>query len=66
MSTISAIGKYLDQPLLTAKINKNVPLALTVGSTAVIIKKIENAPKEKRKKSDSTPQLYLPQRLFLR
>lgn len=50
MSTISAIGKYLDQPLLTAKINKNVPLALTVGSTAVLIKEIENAPKEKKKK----------------
>ena len=32
MPQISAIGKYLDQPLLTAKLNKKVPVILGTGS----------------------------------
>ncbi len=51
MPQISAIGKYLDQPLLTAKLNKNIPAILTLGSAAVFCKEVHNAPKEKRKKT---------------
>lgn len=51
MPHISAIGKYLDQPLLTAKINKNIPAVLTIGSSAVFLKEINNAPENKRKKT---------------
>lgn len=36
MTPIGAIGKFLDQPILTAKINKYVPLTLACGSSAVI------------------------------
>lgn len=51
MTPISSIGKYLDQPLLTAKINKKVPLLLAIGSGAVLLNKIDNAPKNKKKKA---------------
>ena len=50
MPLIHAIGKYLDQPLLTAKINKNVPLVLGLGSGAVFFESVQNTPKPERKK----------------
>lgn len=49
MPRISAIGKYLDQPLLTAKINKNVPAMLGAGSAIVFLNAMKDTPKEKRK-----------------
>ena len=51
MPQIKSIGKYLDQPLLTAKINKKVPLFLAIGSGAVLFNNINNAPKNKKKKA---------------
>ncbi len=51
MSPIKAIGKYLDQPLLTAKINKNVPAMLTLGAGAVFANTIKNSPQKERKKN---------------
>lgn len=51
MTTISAIGKYLDQPLLTAKLEKKVPTILTIASSAYVINQIKNTPPEDRKKT---------------
>ena len=51
MPQISAIGKYLDQPLLTAKINKNVPAMLTLGAGAVFTDIVKNSPRDERKKN---------------
>ena len=51
MSPINAIGKYLDQPLLTAKINKNVPAMLTIGAGTVFANTIKNSPQNERKKN---------------
>lgn len=50
MPRIYSIGKYLDQPILTAKINKNVPHMLALGSGAVLAKNIYNAPEGKKTK----------------
>lgn len=51
MSPIKAIGKYLDQPLLTAKINKNVPAVLGVGSAVIFADSMRKTPKDKRKEN---------------
>ena len=51
MPRISAIGKYLDQPLLTAKINKSVPAVLGVGSAAIFANSMMQTPKDERKKT---------------
>lgn len=51
MVKVSTIGKYLDQPLLTAKIHKQVPAALTVASTAFVLNEVKNTPQEDRKKT---------------
>ena len=51
MPRISAIGKYLDQPLLTAKINKNVPYMLTLGAAAIFTDTVKKSPKDERRKS---------------
>lgn len=51
MVRISSIGKFLDQPILTAKINKHMPEILSIGSAAFITKEAYNTPKESRKKS---------------
>ncbi len=50
MLKISSVGKYLDQPLLTAKIKKNIPTILTLGCSALVLDQIKNSPKEDRKK----------------
>ncbi len=49
MPLISAIGKYLDQPLLTAKINKNVPSMLAISSGMIFAHEIHKSPKDGRK-----------------
>ncbi len=48
MTPISAIGKYLDQPLLTAQINKHVPTILGVAGVGVLANQINNAPENKK------------------
>ncbi len=50
MSPISAIGKFLDQPILTAKLNKHIPLILTGGAATLVAKTVHDSPKETRKK----------------
>lgn len=50
MLKVSSIGKFLDQPLLTAKIKKNIPTVLTLGCSALVINQINNSAKEDRKK----------------
>lgn len=51
MPQIKSIGKYLDQPILTAKINKNIPTMLAIGSSAVLLKQVNDTPKENRVKT---------------
>ena len=52
MTHISAIGKYLDQPILTAKVNKYIPLALSIGAASILIKNIHSSPdKDKSKRA---------------
>ena len=50
MTPISAVGKFLDQPILTAKINKYVPFALAGAGSIVVEKTAKNVPKENRRK----------------
>ena len=50
MSKILAVGKYLDQPILTAKLNKRVPLILTGIAGGCLGKIIHDTPKEERQK----------------
>lgn len=64
MPHIKTIGKYLDQPLLTAKINKNVPAILTIGSGAVLLKETVSAPKEKRSKTGIKTAIILATTAF--
>jgi hypothetical protein len=51
MTPISAIGKYLDQPLLTAKIQKHVPTLLGIGGAGVLLNEINKAPENKKFKT---------------
>lgn len=51
MTPISAIGKYLDQPLLTAKLSKHVPTILGLGGTGVLVHEVNNSPKKKKFKT---------------
>ena len=51
MTPISAIGKYLDQPLLTAKIQKHVPALLSVGGAGVVAHEMYHAPEKKKLKT---------------
>lgn len=51
MTPISAIGKYLDQPLLTAKISKHIPTALAVGGAGVLVHEMDKAPENKKFKT---------------
>lgn len=50
MIKISSVGKFLDQPLLTAKFNKKVPQILTLGCSVYLINELKNTPQENRKK----------------
>ena len=51
MTPITAIGKYLDQPLLTAKISKHVPTLLGVGGAGVLAHEVHHAPENKKFKT---------------
>ncbi|MBQ8458512.1 hypothetical protein IJ541_00255 [bacterium] len=59
MTPIRAIGKYLDQPLLIAKINKNVPALLAIGSTGVLVNQVNEAPKKKKFKTGIKTSIIL-------
>lgn len=50
MVRIASVGKFLDQPLLTAKINKHMPEILALGSTAFIINDAYKSKAEEKKK----------------
>ena len=50
MAKISAIGKYLDQPLLISKLNKNVPYILSGFAGGYLINEVHKTPKEERQK----------------
>lgn len=50
MAKISAIGKYLDQPLLISKLNKNVPYILSGFAGGYLINEVHKTPKEERRK----------------
>lgn len=50
MNSLSALGKYLDQPLLVAKFSKAVPAMLIGGGSVFAASHILNSPKEERKK----------------
>ena len=50
MTKISSIGKFLDQPILTAKLNKHMPEILTVGSGIFLAKQLHETPENERLK----------------
>lgn len=50
MAKISAIGKYLDQPLLISKLNKSVPYILSGFAGGYLINYVHKTPKEERRK----------------
>lgn len=54
MIKVSSIGKFLDQPLLTAKLNKQIPTILTLGSGIFLAKELKNTPKEDKIKKRDT------------
>lgn len=51
MSKISSFGKFLDQPLLTAKLDKKVPAILMVAGSAFVVNELKYTPPENRKKT---------------
>ena len=51
MTKISAIGKYLDQPLLISKLNKNVPYILSCLAGGYLLNTVAKTPKEDKKKN---------------
>ena len=59
MIKISSIGKFLDQPLLSAKIKKNIPAVLTLGCSAIVIDQMNHTPKEDRKKTGIKSSIIL-------
>jgi len=48
---VSSFGKFLDQPLLTAKIDKKVPAVLTLASSAFVLNEIKNTTPQDREKT---------------
>lgn len=66
MNAISAIGKYLDQPILTAKVNRYVPLGLSIGAASIFVNKVHKTPnREDKKKQQLKMVLYWGQPPFL-
>ena len=59
MRPISAIGKFLDQPLLTAKINKHLPVVLGTGAGIFLASEINKAPQEDKKKTGKKSAIIL-------
>jgi len=64
MIKISSVGKFLDQPLLTAKINKSIPAVLTLGSSVVLADQLKHTPKENRKKTGIKSAIILGTTIF--
>lgn len=50
MIKVSSVGKFLDQPILTAKLNKNMPAILGAGTAIFFAKQLHETPEEERKK----------------
>lgn len=50
MNSLSALGKYLDQPLMVAKFSKAVPAMLIGGGSVFAASHILSSPKKERKK----------------
>ncbi len=65
MIKVSSIGKFLDQPLLTAKLNKQIPTILTLGSGIFLAKELKNTPKEDKIKKGYKLQLFYQLHQFL-
>lgn len=59
MIKVSSIGKFLDQPLLTAKLNKQIPTILTLGSGIFLAKELKNTPKEDKIKKGIQTSIIL-------
>ena len=64
MIKISSIGKYLDQPILTAKLNKNVPLLMGTGAGVILLDKINEAPEGKKTKTGIKSAIILATTTF--
>lgn len=55
MIKISSFGKFLDQPILTAKLNQKIPAVLTLASAGFVANEVKNAkPEDKRKTAIKT------------
>jgi len=59
MTKISAVGKYLDQPILTAKLSKHLPLILTGTAGGFLANKLYKTPSENRKKEGGKTAVIL-------
>ncbi len=59
MPPIKSIGKYLDQPMLSAKLNSNMPKILAAGSAVVLLNSVHNAPEGKKTKSGFKTMIIL-------
>lgn len=59
MVKVSSIGKFLDQPLLTAKLNNKIPTILTLGSGIFLAKELKNTPEKERKKKGLQTSIIL-------
>lgn len=64
MIKVSSIGKFLDQPLLTAKLNKQIPAVLTLGSGVFLAKELKNTKKEDRTKKGIQTSIILATTVF--
>lgn len=51
MSNLKILGKYLDQPLLVARVSKSVPAVLITGGVIYAVHNTIKAPKEEKKKT---------------
>lgn len=49
MNIFKVVGKYLDQPILVAKFQEKVPVALAIGGTACVAHKVKQSEPEKKK-----------------
>ncbi len=56
---ISAIGKYLDQPLLVAKLNKKVPYILSGFAGGYLVNAMHKTPKEDKKNNGEKMAIIL-------
>lgn len=64
MIKVSSIGKFLDQPLLTANINRSVPAILTTASMIITGSQIKQAPEGKKTKAGIKSAIILGTTIF--